>query len=494
MLTQPKTGIPKRKAFRNARLGLGLLCGAVSSAGALGDIPVTGMPVPELANFDQLMVDFMEDNDVKGAVLGIMKDGVIVYQRGFGWKDDAETIPLRHDAVMRIASITKPFTAVAIQKLYASGALDPNDTVFDLGQPGGGVLPYLAFDGDDFVQFPNVPDSRMQQITVQQILSHNSGLPTNDGSEIDPMFNDVQIAQQLNDAGFATSNPPGPVRVTQWALGRTLANNPGQTVAYSNYGFMVLGQVVEQVSGMSHFDYVSDHILAPIPWLPMNDVVYGRSFESQLDPREPYYDNTQMVTNVFDPGGDDVRRPHGGYHHELHFASGAFVTGTTSLLHLAENYYIQAEDFGDGDALTYGAPTNGVRPNPKRSHGGRLFGTGTWLRQRPDGVNFAVLTNKGLADDPLTELRDMLDTEIDNGGFTWPTQGVDGQWVDLDRFLPGVGSYESPWKFFGIALSSSPDKATLNFKPGASSWTGTINQRVRLRAPQAGVVARIGQL
>jgi len=476
------------------RRGFALASAAAFAASATADLPVTGMPVPEMANFDQLMVDFMEANDVKGAVLGIMKDGVIVYQRGFGWKDEAETIPLRHDAVMRIASITKPFTAVAIQQLYASNAIDPNDVVFDLGQPGGGILPYSAFDGSDLVQFPNVPDPRMQQITVQQILSHNSGLPTNDGSEIDPMFNDVAIAQAMNDAGFGTSNPPGPVCVTQWALGRTLANNPGAVVAYSNYGFMVLGQVVSQVSGMDHFDYVQQNILGPIPWLPMNDVVYGRSFENQLDPREPYYDNNSMVTNVFDPDGDAVRRPHGGYHHELHFASGAFVTGTTSLLHLAENYYIQAENFGGGGARTYGAPTDGVRPDPKRSHGGRLFGTGTWLRQRPDGVNFAVLTNKGLADDPLTELRDMIDDELDAGGFVWPTQGVDGQWVDLDKFGPGNGAYESPWKFLGIALSQSPDKATLNFKSGSSGWTGTINQRVRLRAPQAGVVARIGQM
>lgn len=453
--------------------------------------PVSGLPVPELDVFDQFMVDFMTDNDVSAAVLGIMKDGVIVYQRGFGWKDEARTIPLRHDAVMRIASITKPFTAVAIQTLYASGALDPDDIVFDLGQPGGGVLPYIAFDGEDFVSYPDTPDPRMEQITVQQILSHNSGLPTNDGSEIDPMFNDINIADAFNDAGYATSYPPGPIRVTQWALGRTLANDPGDVVAYSNYGFMVLGQVVEAVSGMQHFEYVQQNILEPIEWLPLNDVVYGRTFESQLDPREPYYDNNSMVENVFDPGGPDVRLPHGGYHHELHFASGAFVTGTTSLLHLAEHYYIQAEDFNDGEALTYGAPTHGVRPDPMRSHGGRLFGTGTWLRQRPDGVNFAVLTNNGLADDKLNELRDSLDDLIDAGGFTWPTRGVDGQWADFSVNPPGEGSYEEPWNDLSLALGGMAADGTLNVKTSTSDWTGAINQRIRLRAAP-GALVRVG--
>ncbi|MCC6361786.1 MAG: hypothetical protein IT450_23880, partial [Phycisphaerales bacterium] len=83
--------------------------------------------------------------------------------------------------------------------------------------------------------------------------------------------------------------------------------------------------------------------------------------------------------------------------------------------------------------------------------------------------------------------------ELDAGTITWPTQGVDGQWVDFTQFFGGSGAYERPWRLLGIALSASPAEATLNFKPGTSSWTGTINQRVRMRAPEGGVV-RIGQL
>jgi hypothetical protein len=464
----------------------------LSTANADGPVPVQGMPVPELAVFDTMMCDFMDDNGIKAGLLGIMKDGVIVYQRGFGWKDSGETQPLRHDAVARIASATKPFTAAAIQNLYASGALDPCDPVFDLGQPGGGVLPYSAFDGSGFVLYPNTPDSQMEQITVQQILSHTSGLPTNNAS--DPMFREVEIADDFNNAGFATSYPPGRVRTTQWVLGTTLATPPGNTYAYSNFGFQVLGQVVEQASGMSHIDFIKQSVLGPIEWMPVSEVVYGRTFENDLDSREPYYDNTQMAQNVFDPGGDQVRRPHGAYEHELHFASGALVVSTTAMLHLAERYYVNAENAGAGQATTYGALTNGVRSN--RSHGGLLWGTESWMRQRSDGVNFAIIFNKGTnGTNWAQQMRNMIDDELDNGApIAWPTQGVDGQWVDLDKLLPGNGSYENPWKLMGGALAGAADEATLNFKPGTSSWTGTINQRVRLRAPQAGVVARIGQL
>lgn len=468
---------------------ISLLASLVGLPKTLANTPVTGMPVPELAVFDQMMVDFMEDNGIEAGLLGIMKDGVIVYQRGFGWKDPGHTQVLRHDAVMRIASATKPFTAAAIQKLYASGALDPCDPVFDLGQPGGGILPYAVFDGSDFVQYPNVPDSRMQQITVQQILSHTSGLPTNNAN--DPMFREVAIADDFNDAGYATSYPPGRVRTTQWVLGTTLASNPGNTYAYSNFGFQVLGQVVEAVSGMSHIDFIKQNVMGPIDWMPVSEIVYGRTFENELDPREPWYDNYEMAQNVFDPDGPQVRRPHGGYHHELHFASGALVVSTTAMLHLAETYYVNGENAGAGQSTTYGAPTNGVRST--RSHGGLLYGTESWIRQRSDGVNFAIIFNKGTAGTTYArDMRDLIDAELDKGNITWPTQGVDGQWVDFTNGAAGDGSYEDSWSDMQDAITSSPDEATLNFKASVSDWTGTIDQKVRLRAPQGGV-AVIGQ-
>jgi hypothetical protein len=462
--------------------GLLLVVGALAMPAASADPPITGMPVPELANFDQLMADFMDDNGIEAGLLGIMKDGVIVYQRGFGWKDAAHTELLRHDTVMRIASCTKPYTAAAIQKLYASGALDPDDIVFDLGQPGGGILPYVAFDGSGFVQWPNVPDPRMQQITVQHILAHDSGLPTNDGN--DPMFREVEIADDFNDAGFATSYPPGRIRTTQWVLGNmTLLFDPGTGDQYSNFGFQVLGQVVEAVSGMSHIDFIKQNVLGPIDWMPVSEVVYGRTFESDLDLREPWYDNYEMAQNVFDPDGDPVRRPHGGYEHELHFASGALVLSTTAMLHLAETYYVNGE-------TTYGAPTNGVRDT--RNHSGLLWGTESRIQQREDGINFAIVFNKGTVGTTYSgDMRDLINDEIDNGGFVWPTRGVDGQWADFNELALGEGSFEEPWNNVTLALGEIADEGTLNIKQGTSSWTGTINQTVRVRAPLGTV--RIGE-
>jgi len=459
-----------------------------TTAAARAVIPIQGMPVPALSQFDTLMADFMEDNDIHGALLGIMKDGVIVYQRGFGWKDEAQTILLRHDDIMRVASITKPFTAAAIQHLYAGNWLEPDDVVFDLGQPGGGILPYSAFNATTgtLVQYPNIPDDEMQDITVQQILAHRSGLPCNTGCP-DPMFLAIQIADAFNNAGIPTTYPPGVTRSTQWMLGQQLQFTPGTSYSYSNPGFMVLGQVVEAVSGETHLDYVKQHVLAPLDWLPLNEVVFGRTFAADQDPREPWYEAVEIWPNVFDPNGPNVSAPYGGWHHELHFASGGFAASTTTLLHFAENYYVNRDS--NADAGLYGMPTNGARDD--RNHGGTLRGTSARLQQRSDGVNFAVIFNQrdNGGTDFGTTMAGLINAALDAGGITWPSQGVDGQWVDFGAPLFGTGSYEEPWRFLGIALSNSVDEATLNFKPGSSSWTGSIAQRVRLRAPEGGVVS-----
>ncbi|UCE59890.1 MAG: serine hydrolase [Phycisphaerales bacterium] len=76
-----------------------------------GDLPMSGMPVPELAVFDRTMQDFMAERDIGAGLLGIMKDGCIVYERGFGYMENYHgggVLP--EDAMMRIASCGKPIT------------------------------------------------------------------------------------------------------------------------------------------------------------------------------------------------------------------------------------------------------------------------------------------------------------------------------------------------------------------------------------------------
>jgi CubicO group peptidase (beta-lactamase class C family) len=286
-------------------------------------------------------------------------------------------------------------------------------------------------------------------------------------------------------------SPPGRINTASWIMGQPLDFAPDSKRVYSNVGFLMLGLIIEQVSGMSHINYVRQNVFGPIDWMPVSEVVPGWTFPFNRDPREPWYDDDSQVQNVFNPDGDTVRKPAGGWHHEARIGQGGYVVSTTALLHLAETYYISDKQISNP---TYGTLTNGVREN--RWHNGSLAGTQSMLVQRTDGVNYAVLFNKRGTDVNSGQgyhfaIQSLINAQLNGGGIVWPTQGVDGQWVDLDTIVLGNGSFEQPWLNMPQALSFSPPEATVNIKPSSSSWTGIINQRIRIRAPLGTVT--IGQ-
>ena len=81
----------------------------------------TGRQFPELKPFDELMEGFVSDNELPGAALAVAKDGRLVYARGFGYADVEKKQPVQLESLFRIASISKPFTAVATLQLVEQG-------------------------------------------------------------------------------------------------------------------------------------------------------------------------------------------------------------------------------------------------------------------------------------------------------------------------------------------------------------------------------------
>jgi len=474
-----------------AWIAIAILGFSLNAAGQ-GMIPIQGMPVPDLTEFDKIMSDFMKDNGIEAGLLGIMRNGVIVYQRGFGWKDSGHNELLRHDALMRIASCTKPFTAAAIQRLIAdTHHLSLSTRAFDVDNSGGGILDYPAF--------PRLNDQRYALIELWHLLTHSGGWDRSQSG--DHTYKEVEIADDFNDGVY----PPGRVKTVRWIMGRPLDFTPGALdfpsydpiEKYSNVGFLVLGLIVEQESGYDKklVSYVRDKVLGPLDWVPTTELVQGKTFPAWRDPREPWYDCDKSRQNVFDPvHHPDLVDPYeyinyviksdGGWHHEARVGQGGMVCSTTMMLHLAENYYINVR--GNFDT-SYGLPTGGVRQ--PRSHTGNFCGTNAVVVQRSDGINFAVIFNKDGDDVKSKEgkyhkaIKKLINDEIDTPGITWPTQGVDGQWADFNEAAAGEGSFEKPWNDLSLALNEIAWEGTLNIKPGTTSWMGTIKKKVRIRAP-----------
>lgn len=377
-----------------------LLLAAIFPFAALSatTLPVSGTVVAELVAFDDAMLEFMDAQGIEAGVLGVMKDGVVVLERGYGWKDAAHTAVLPATAMMRIASVTKPITAAAIRRLVAAGAFSLDDHVFDLGQPGGGLLALTPF--------LSLGDSRLADVTVQHCLDHEGGWDRDIAGDLTYM--EIEIAEEMR-----VDTPPGRPNTASWILGEPLQHAPGTTYAYSNVGYLMLGLVIEQYSGMDYMDFAQQVVFDPMG-VGASNIELGRTFGIDQNPREPWYQYSGSCTNVFEPS-EMINCPYGSWDHEARVSQGRIVSSTRPLLQFLDNFYISGPSIG--------APRTGTEsPTWKRNHTGSLKGTNALARQRGDGVNFVVLFNEREPSGTsyATQIRVILDGVIETEISVWP--------------------------------------------------------------------------
>jgi len=165
------------------RLGPALLCaGAVlgllvtgpelaaqRTSGASQQIPITGIPVPGMESFDRFMTNLMARYNIPGAAVAVVKDGRLVFAHGYGLADKENNQLVQPESLFRIASISKPITAVTVLKLVEEGKLDLDAKVFCA--PGGSCLL------EHLQPLPGrtVLDQRIYNITVRMLLQHSGG-------------------------------------------------------------------------------------------------------------------------------------------------------------------------------------------------------------------------------------------------------------------------------------------------------------------------------
>lgn len=435
-------------------------------------ITVRGRPVPEMTLFDNLTINYMSDKGITAGIVGVMKDGQIVYLRGFG--EDYDGNPLPENALVRLASCTKPFTAAAIRRLIEADAFDVGDNAFNLGQTGGGLLNYAPF--------PSLGDSDLRFVTVEDLLAHRGGWDR-DLINDDLTYRERDIADDMN-----VTSPPGRGNTMRWILGQPLQHAPGSTYAYSNIGYLALGLIVESQSGQGLITYLRQNVVTPYMWVPSSEIIQGRTFRDWQSSREPEYDDgSSLARNVFDNYGPTyVSPPYGGWDHEARVGQGGLVVSAPTALRLAEHYHV-----GVGYNIGLPRDTNPLTDN--EVHNGALAGTNTILYQRTDGVNMFIFFNgrpsEGhFAEDLRIILRDALPSVNLDFGRT-----SDGFWVNPPTpALPsGNGAYYTPFQGFNYAQSAVADGTRIRLRPGASNWTGTISKYVQIDAPLG--EATIGQ-
>lgn len=339
--------------------------------------------LPEAARFDREVERFMRRWDMTGASLAIMKDGNLIYAKGYGWADKETEEPMEVRHIMRVASISKLITATAVLKLWENGRLGLQDQVF--GEEG--IL--------NDARFTEFKDSKLKQITVEHLLQHKGGFSIRAG---DPMFNWEMVRNLLQ------KSPPYALDdYVEYAVRSGVRYRPGDQTHYSNLGYVVLSKVIEKVSGMPYEAYVRDSILAPAGCYDMHigRNGHGEKFENEVK----YYETKEAeLFPACDGSGRLVMKSDGGNDVCGLSGAGGWVASPTELL-----LFVAAID-GDAsrpDILrpetvrmmtreTKGTlPMGWMRANEDGtwSRTGTMSGTNALLRKQSNGYTWVFVTN-----------------------------------------------------------------------------------------------------
>lgn len=401
----------------------------------------TGHAVPELASFDQLMQQFMQERAIPGGSLAITRGSKLVLARGYTWRDNPDDLLVEPTSLFRIASLTKPLTATAILRLVEEQRLDLNARLTDL-------LPLRPPAGQ-------TADPRLNSITVRRLLQHLGGWDRD--TTFDPMVRrDFAIAEAL-DAPL----PINKQQIATYMTGLPLQIDPGTAFKYSNYGFSLLGQMIEQVSGQSYERFIAEKILAP---LNIGRVRLGHTQLSQRLPNEVRYHTQYSVPTVMDSSGTMVPGGYGLFNLENMDSHGGLLGSTVDLAKFATAFDDPAASplLSQGSIeMMFGLPEN-IAPqsytpgdvyygcgwnardwrNGRRDtwHTGGLPGTKAWLVRRGDGISWCVVFNQG--DDPSGLSYNLIDGLLHSAVdavTTWPTHDLFPEYLPTTIYLPRVG-------------------------------------------------------
>lgn len=196
-----------------------------------GVAPTAELDAATVAEIEALVKKTMAKNGIPGYALGVVKDGKIVYTKGFGVERVGSDQPVTVHSVFNTGSVGKIATATAIMQLVEAGKIDLDAPVID-------YLPYFK-----------LADERYRDITVSHLLSHRSGLPA-DPADWFPQpveYDDAAIERYVRSLDNIE-----------------LLFAPGDQWSYSSIGFAVLADIVAKVSDQTFEDYLQENIIDPL--------------------------------------------------------------------------------------------------------------------------------------------------------------------------------------------------------------------------------------
>lgn len=281
-----------------------------------------GMSAERLSRLTAVMKAGVDKGEIPGAVVMIVRRGKVAYLESFGYRDREQKAPMRPDAIFRIASMTKPFTSLAVMLLEEEGKLQ-------ITNPASRYLPELkdlkvGVEKTDAAGKPElVLEPARREMTVQDLLRHTSGL-------IYPFSGKPLVRQAYVDAKVMDDGQTNAEMVTKLSK-LPLQYQPGTTWEYS-MATDVLARIVEVVSGMEFDAFVAERIARPLSLKDSGFWVEGAKRERIAEPQ------SDAATGKRPPLRDVTKRP-------------AWLSGGGGMVSTAADYARLCQMFLNGGQL-----------------------------------------------------------------------------------------------------------------------------------------------
>lgn len=378
-----------------------------------------GTNVPQLAAFDNWARNYMQANAVRGAALAIVKDHRLVYAKGFNWSEPGYPA-VQPTSLFRIASCNKPLTSIAIHQEI---------------QKNPGAIQYASAMAGYFGN-PAFADPRCNNITVGHLLTHQGGWDrSQNGSNYDPMFIDTTVATALSVA-----LPITPANIRTYMQAQPLDFSPGTQFQYSNYGFTLLGRILEVRNPGQTFSQILQNRV--FDRLGVTRARVGASHKADALAGEVLYHPRSLgvAQSVNDPNRPWVASQYGGWNQPNMDAHGAYVmaapdfakvlaafdlglfnpllgpTQTAAMWDPATGSSTWAKGWFKDSVADGGAGTLDLM-----WHNGILPGTRAYIGRREDGLSFVFFTN---GEGSLGSTQGEQLSDLANGITAWPTHDL----------------------------------------------------------------------
>ncbi len=343
----------------------------------------------ELLHIDSTSEQFLSDSKAPAVSFAVAKNGRLVLARAYGYADRENEEAANTGHFFRVASVSKPITAIAVLKLYEAGELDLDSPVF--GEDG--IL------GEDFGPY----EENTLQVSVRHLLSHTSGGWGNKPQC--PMFLQPEL-DHYDLINYTLREFP-------------LVNVPGEVYEYSNFGYCLLGRIIEKISGKTYEEFCVENIFEPCG---ASAYISGNSYDEKGGYEAVNYEDETSPAYRF-----NVRRMD---------AHGGWVIRPADLLKVMsglDSEELLSEDTvrmmvtpynGENSGYGLGWSSHGFEGN--WWHTGLMLGTSSIIVHTSKGLSWAAALNKKVEADKAKGIIDVdsFMWKIVNGIQNWPEEDL----------------------------------------------------------------------